>query len=149
MICCLMQKHEKARLCRNVSMLIWNCVASQVTILCEGKVKISWPSVCETRDKRSLGGDPDSSWCHRHTSVKHTRMLQPISMQPWAATKKSFKLVWGWHHLLSGSIPNGHLSPVLRRLYARPRTFHLALVGDVSMLALTSLVKYIKFFLFI
>jgi hypothetical protein len=57
---------------------------------------------CETRDKRPLGKDPDRSWCHRHTPVKvsgsqlmdlwterqHTRMLRPMSMEPWAAIKK-------------------------------------------------------------
>ena len=33
----------------------------------EGKVKSSRPILCETRDERPLGRDPDRSWCHRHT----------------------------------------------------------------------------------
>ena len=65
-------------------------------------MKSSRPSLRETRDKRSLGRDPDRSWCHRHTSVKvswsqsmgpwsewqHTRMLPPMFMEPWATAKK-------------------------------------------------------------
>ena len=69
----------------------------------EDKVKNSRPSLRETRDKRPLARNPDRSWCHRRTSVKfswsqpmdpwtelqHTHMLPPMSMEPWAATKKA------------------------------------------------------------
>ena len=68
----------------------------------EGKVKISRPSLRETRDKRLLGRDLNRSWCHCHTSLKlflsqsmdpwskrqHSRMLPSISMEPWAAIKQ-------------------------------------------------------------
>ena len=33
-------------------------------------MKSSRPSLCESRDKRPLGRDTDSSWCHRHTTSK-------------------------------------------------------------------------------
>ena len=77
-----------------------------------GKVKSSQPSLRETRDKRPSGRYPDRSWCHLHTSVKLF-----------------------WSQLLSGSLSNGHLFRVSRRLYARPRTFHLALV-DVMFICI-------------
>ena len=48
----------------------------------EGKVKCSWPSLRETRDKGPLGRDPDRSWCHPQTSVK-LLWLQPIA--PWVS----------------------------------------------------------------
>ena len=35
-------------------------------------------------------------------------------------------IVWQWHQLLSGSLPNGRLSQVSCWLLVRPRTFHLA-----------------------
>ena len=38
-----------------------------------------------------------------------------LSMESWAVAKKSFKLVWRWHQLLSGFLANGHLSRVSRR----------------------------------
>ena len=37
----------------------------------------------------------------------------PFYMEPWAAVKKSFKLVWRCHHLLSGFLAKGHLPRVL------------------------------------
>ena len=46
----------------------------------EDTVKSSRPSLCETRDKRPLGRDPDKSLSHRHTSVKLS-WSQP--MDPW------------------------------------------------------------------
>ena len=36
----------------------------------EGKVKSSRPSLCETRDKRPLGREPDRSWCHTTSTIK-------------------------------------------------------------------------------
>ena len=42
---------------------------------------------CETRDKWPLGKDPNRSWCH-------TRMLRPMSMEPWGCDQKSFKLTY-------------------------------------------------------
>ena len=66
----------------------------------EGKVKSSRPSLRETEDKRPLGRDLDRSWCDHHTSIKllmdpwrersHTCMLPPMSMEPWAVTKKLY-----------------------------------------------------------
>ena len=38
-----------------------------------------------------------------------------LSMEPWAAAKKSFKLVWRCHQLLSGFLAKGHLPRVSRR----------------------------------
>ena len=80
----------------------------------------------ETWDKQSLGRDPDRSWCHRHTSVK---LFWSQPMAPWTSAaayanihgvmgcdQKSFTLVWLWHQLLSGSLPNGNLSWVSCRL---------------------------------
>jgi hypothetical protein len=59
--------------------------------LYEGKVKISWPSLRETRVKRPLGRDLDRSWYHRHTSAK---LFWSQPMAPWILmaaykTKKS------------------------------------------------------------
>ena len=81
----------------------------------------------ETRNKQLLGRDPDRSWCHCHISVQLSWsqpmdpwtewqhiLMPPISMEWWALTKK-FTLVW-WHQLLSGSLPNSHLSWVSHRL---------------------------------
>ena len=42
----------------------------EMSIIYEGKVKSSRPSLRETRDKRPLGRGPDRSWCHSHTSVQ-------------------------------------------------------------------------------
>ena len=67
-----------------------------------GKVKSSRPSL-QPMWNSGQGKDPDRSWCHRHTSVKlswsqpmypwteryHTRMLRPMSMEPWAASTKA------------------------------------------------------------
>ena len=75
-----------------------------------GKVKSSRPipyNRCKTRDKRPLVKDLDRSWCHYHTPVKlsgsqlmdswterqHARMLRPMSMEPWTATKKALTSV--------------------------------------------------------
>ena len=44
-------------------------------------------------------------------------MLPPMSMESW--------LMWRWHQLISGSLPNGRLSRVSRRLYARLKLFTL------------------------
>ena len=98
----------------------------------EGTVEIFslFYSRSETQDKRPLGREQDRSWCHRHTSVKlswsqpmnlwterqHTHTLLPMSMEPWAAAKQSFTLVWRWHQLLSWSLLNGYLFRVSRRL---------------------------------
>ena len=46
----------------------------------QGKLKTSRPSLRETRDKRTLGRDPDRSWCHSHTSVK---LSWSKLMSPW------------------------------------------------------------------
>ena len=72
----------------------------------------------ETRDKRPLGRVPDRGWCHLHIGVKlfWSQLMAPYecaatqSMDPWAATKKAL------HQLLSGSLPNGRLSQISRRL---------------------------------
>ena len=59
---------------------------------------------CKTRGKWPLGKEPDRSWCHRHTPMKiswsqpmdpwterqHTRMLQPMCMEPWALSLSLF-----------------------------------------------------------
>jgi hypothetical protein len=42
---------------------------------------------CQIQDKRPLGKDPNRSWCH-------TRMLRPMSMEPWGCDQKSFKLTY-------------------------------------------------------
>ena len=49
----------------------------------------------ETQDKGPLGRDPNSNWCYLHkqpmapwTEWKHTRMMPPMYMEPWAETKK-------------------------------------------------------------
>ena len=57
----------------------------------KGKVKSSSLAYNrrETLGNRSLSRDPDRSWCHLHTSVKHTRMVPLMSMEPWAETKKA------------------------------------------------------------
>ena len=105
----------------------------------EGKVKVLGIAYNrhETRHKQSSGRDLDRGWCHTRTSEKHfwsqpmdprtewqhTRMLPLMSLEPWAANQKSFKLVWRWHQLLSGFLPNGRLSRVSRRLSARSATF--------------------------
>ena len=46
-------------------------------------VKSSRPSLRETRDKRSLGRDPDRNWCYDHTSVK---LLWSQSMGQWTSS---------------------------------------------------------------
>ena len=47
-------------------------------------MKSSQSRLCETRDKRPLGSDPDRSWCHRYTkSTKKFFWSQP--MVPWAS----------------------------------------------------------------
>ena len=78
----------------------WN-----VKTIHEGKMKSSSLAynLHESWDKRSLGRNPDRSWCHLHTSVK-LFSLQPMtpwtflaayeraatqSMDPWTATKKA------------------------------------------------------------
>ena len=81
----------------------------------------------ETWDKQLLSRDPDRRWCHRHTSVK----LSWLQSMDWAAAhwnaaanvheaigcyQKRFALVWRWHQLLSGFLPNSHLSRVLHWL---------------------------------
>ena len=62
---------------------------------------------CETRGKRPLDRDPERGCCHHRTSVKlcwlqpmdtwaewqHTRMLPPMFMESWAATKKLYTSV--------------------------------------------------------
>jgi hypothetical protein len=35
-----------------------------------------------------------------------------LSMEPWAAEKKTIKLVWGYNQLLFGFLANGHLPRV-------------------------------------
>ena len=73
---------------------------------------------CETRDKWSLGRDPDRSWCYLHTRVK---LFWSQPMAPWTLAaanecyssvhgsmgcdQESFILVWWWHQLLSWSLP--------------------------------------------
>ena len=73
----------------------------------------------ETRDKPPLGRDPDKSWCHLPTSVKlpwsqptdrrterqHTRTLPPMSMEPWAATKKALHWCSGGTSSCPGPYP--------------------------------------------
>ena len=44
------------------------------------KCSISAYNQRETGEKRPLGRDPDRSWCHLHTSVKH---FWAQSMAPW------------------------------------------------------------------
>ena len=89
-------------------------------------MKSSRPSLLETRDKQLLRRDPDRRWYHCHTSVKlswsqlmdpwtewqHTHMLQPMSIESWAATKKVLNYCGGD----MGSLPNSRLSRVSRRL---------------------------------
>ena len=99
----------------------------------KGKVKSSWPSLRETRDKRPFGSDAERSWCHRHISVNNF-LKSFFSRSPWFHGHRrqhslytSFTLVWRWHQLLSGSLPNGRLSQVPRRLSAWSRTSHFAI----------------------
>ena len=75
----------------------------------EGKVESCQPNLCETRDKRRLGREPDRNWCHCHTCVKliwlhpmdpwtewgHTHMLLLMSMGQWAVTKKALHFCGG------------------------------------------------------
>ena len=122
--------------------------------LYEDKVKISSLAYNrrETRDKQLLGRDPDRSCCHSHSfglspwlhghRGQHTSVL-PLSL--WIRGQRpSFIIlvVWRWHHLLYGSLSNGCLSRVSRRLKARPRRFHHAL-----MLPMESWAATIKFFI--
>ena len=67
----------------------------------------SLPSLCETWNKELLIRYPDRSWCHRDTSLKlswsqsmdplteqqRTRMLPPISIEPWLRPKKLYTSV--------------------------------------------------------
>ena len=79
-------------------------VDDQIGHFYEGKVKSSTLAYNQrkSREKRSLGKDPDRSWCHLHTRLK-LFWLQSMalrtsaaayectaaqSMDPWAATKK-------------------------------------------------------------
>ena len=104
---------------------------NEMSDLYEGKVKISRPSLCETRDKRPLGWESDRSWCHCHTNVKlfwSQPMAPRSSGVAYECDQESFTLVWWWHQLLSGSLPNGHLSATSHWLLARPRTFQTTLV---------------------
>ena len=71
----------------------------------ENGLKIFRPSLRETLDKQPLGREPDMSLCRRHTMSmiklywsqsmdpwterQDTRMLPPISIEPWAAIKKA------------------------------------------------------------
>ena len=69
----------------------------------------------ETLDKRPFGRDPDRSWCHLHTSEAG---CNPRIHGARSCDQKSFivLVVWQWHQLLFGSLPNGRLSRVSYKL---------------------------------
>ena len=83
----------------------------------------------DSRDRRSLSREPNRSWCHLHTSMKLS-WSQP--MASWiggcirvccrpvqgsiGCDQESFTIVWRWHQLLFGPLPNGRLSLVSSRL---------------------------------
>ena len=109
--------------------------ADENIIKYEGKVKNSSLTYNqrETLDKWQLDRDPDRSWCHWHISVKLFWSQLMAARTPGAAyecaatnvhaavhsmgcDQESFTLVWRWHQLLSGSLPNGRVSRVSRRL---------------------------------
>ena len=82
----------------------------------EDTVKSSRPSLCETRDKRPLGRDPDKSLSHRHTSVKLS-WSQP--MDPWTERQqttsyglqqKSFALECRWQNIRTTKLHNVELN---------------------------------------
>ena len=87
----------------------------------------------ESRDKRSLGRNPDRSWCYRHTSVKFS-WSQPIdpwtSAQPWAATKKALHWCDCDTSSCPGSYPTAacpefHVAYRLGRELFRPPSTHI------------------------
>ena len=52
-----------------------------------------------------------------------------LSMEPWAAAKKSFKLVWQCHQLLSGFLAKGHFTTCKNPLSAWFESMNLGFQG--------------------
>ena len=52
-------------------------------------------------------------WNEQSLHLRGTEMITRdlLSMEPWAAAKKAFKLMWRCHRPLSGFLAIGHLSP--------------------------------------
>ena len=65
----------------------WTCSSTRhifLSLLYEGKMKISRPSLRKTRDKGPLGRDPDRSWYHHHTTSM-IKLFWSQSMAPWTS----------------------------------------------------------------
>ena len=65
--------------------------------------------------KRSGRGplSPEDDVLYEGWALSHGNYM--LSMEPWAATKKSFKLVWRCHHLLYGFLAKSRLPRVSRQ----------------------------------
>ena len=55
------------------------------------------------------------SLCSYNTFIVRHIVSSLLSMEPWAAAKKNFQLVWRCHQLMSGFLAKGHLPRVSRQ----------------------------------
>ena len=70
--------------------------------------------------------------------IQKKKRLILLSMEPWAAAKKSFKVVWQGHQLLSGFLAKGHLPQchvrhICRLMWVKMRSYRQLWTGLVAL----------------